>query len=232
MKDNGVRKAASKQKITITVDRTNEQVLVFNQDKDIELVWVEDSFRELPEEVERQLRHDNLKRYLIVQTLVSEKAKRAVSEPKIESMIDPLGMNSDFRLRIRSRRGWHQCWKTPGNEFDAAMQGPYKQVRKQAEMKGKDGKAVLDKWGQPKLEEKEAGEENGEVLKLIGEDGKVELIATECPQELFGKHVEWMAEKSRAMYDSNKDKFRESVETLNVNLEKSKRMKVIDDSQN
>lgn len=220
--DSGAMKAEKGQQVLVNVDRSNEQVLQFNLDKGIELVWDELSFRELPEEVERQLSYKNLKNYLVVQTKVKEKAKKAAGVVRIENPINPLGMNSEFRLRIRERRGWHPCWKTPGLELDAALAGPYTQVRKlKVEGKNKDGS--------DKFEKVEPGYETGEVLKLMDENGKVELVAVECPLEMFEKYREWMAAKSRQMYGANKDRFAENVEQLNTKLERDKRMKVIDE---
>ena len=221
--DNGVGGKEMRQTIKVGVDMEDGQVLVWNVDKDVVLVWDEEGFRELPESVERQLRHENLKNYLVVQVKVKERASKAIQGPKMSGLIDPLGMNTEFRLRIRARRGWHQCWKTPGNELDAALAGPYRQVRKQKES---GAKTV---YGEVVLEKEDAGYENGEVLKLMDENAKVELVAVECPEELFQGHLGWMAEKSRQMYDGNKSRFRENVETLNVKLERGKRMTVIDD---
>jgi len=222
-KKSGATKVEKPQMISITLDRTNEQVLQFNMDEGLELVWDEDSFRELPEEVERQLRHANLKNYLKVQFQVKQKAEKAAGLVKIDNPLNPLGMNTEFRLRIRARRGWHQCWKTPGNELDAALAGPYKQIRKQKDTGRKD------QYGEAILEKQEPGYENGEVLKLMDENGKVELVAVECPLELYDKYLEYMAEKSRRMYSANKNKFAENVEELNRKLDKDKRMKVIDE---
>jgi len=217
----GVAKQEKRQKVEVGFDRTDEQVLQFNLDKGIELVWPEEGFRELSETVERQLSHDNLKNYLKAQFKAKEKAKKATVE--ISNPVNPLGMNSDFRLKIRERKGWHQCWKSPGLELDAALAGPYRQIRKQKETGAKD------KYGEAVLEKQEPGYENGEVLKLMDENNKVELVAVECPNELFEKYLEYMAEKSRLMYNANKGRFAENVEELNTKLDRDHRMKVIDE---
>ena len=229
----GVKKVETPQIITISRDRTNEQVLQFNMDTGIRLAWDPDDFRELPEDVARQLTYDNLKSYLKTQYVVKEKAATAAAAGRIEvrNPINPLGMNSEFRLQIRARKGWHQCWKSPGNELEAALAGPYKQVRKQALKKDKDGKQVYDKDHQPAYEDAEPGQENGEVLKIQDETGKVELVAVECRQELYEEYLEYMAEKSRLMYGANKGKFVENVEEINKNLKRDNRMKVLDGEQ-
>lgn len=230
-KENGVTKTETVQKILVSIDKTNEQVLQLNMDEGIRLVWDGDDFRDLPEAVEKQLRHENLKSYWVAQTKAREKGKRALQSLKLESPLNPLGMNTESRLKIRERVGWHQCWKSPGGELDAALAGPYRQVRKQALLKGKDGKQVLDKWNQPKEEEKAPGEENGEVLKLLDENQKVELVAVECPLELYLQYLQWMSDKSRSMYLGNKARFSENVEQLNRNLKRDMRMKVIDEAE-
>ena len=228
----GVIKAEKKQIVQVSRDRTNQEVLQFNMDSGIQLAWDPEDFRELPPEVERQLEFDNLKSYLKAQFIAREKAKvAAATKVEISNPLNPLGMNSEFRLKIRERKGWHQCWKTPGNELDAALAGPYRQVRNQALLKDKEGKQVYDKHHQMRYEDKEPGYENGDVLKLMDENGKVELVAVECPQELFEQYLEYMAEKSRMMYGANKDKFVENVEELNRGLKKDNRMQVLDGDQ-
>lgn len=219
----GAVKTEKAQKVSIVSGRSDEQVLQFNMDKGIEMVWDVDDFRELSETVEKQLTHKNLKNYLSVQFQRKERAKKAAGSVVIDNPVNPLGMNSDFRLRIRERRGWHQCWKTPGLELDAALGGPYKQVRKLKETGQKD------KYGEAILEKVEPGYENGEVLKLMDENNKVELVAVECPLELFDKYLEYMAEKSRLMYSANKNRFADNVEELNRKVDKDHRMKVIDE---
>jgi len=107
-------------------------------------------------------------------------------------------MNSSYRLKIRPRRGWHQFWKSPGVDFEMAIAGPYKKVRKQ-----KDG------------EEQEPGYENGEVLKLLDGEGKVELIAVECLLEMYEKHLEAMARKSSRMLVGAKEDFFRATEEIN-----------------
>ena len=216
--ESGVRKPVHAQKVLVKVDMNDEQVLQFNQDKEVELVWSEDGFRELSETVEKQLSFENLKRYFAMQYVVKERAKKAAGSFKVlEDPMNPLGMNADFRLKIRERPGYHQCWKSPGQEFDAAMAGPYTQVHKQADL------------ANGKKENKPAGEENGEVLKLIDGNGKVELIAVECKLELFEQFKEFMAAKSRQMYRGNKETFTSSIETLNRATSKQNRLKVIDE---
>jgi len=221
MQESGVGNAETRQKVTIGFDRTNEEILQFNMDSALEMVWDSGDFRELPQNVERSLTFDNLRNYLKTQFKVAEEAKKAGRATRVEPLINPLGMNSDFRLRIRARRGWHQCWKTPGMELDAALAGPYKQVRKLKETGKKD------RNGDPVLENAEPGYESGEVLKLQDENNKVELVAVECPQEQYEAFLEWMAAKSRGMYSANEDRFEENVEQLNKKLDRDKRMKVL-----
>lgn len=220
----GVGKVEKVQKVKIGFDRTDEQVLQFNQDTEVELIWDEDDFRELSEAVERQLRYQNLKNYLTVKVKNESKAKKAL-EVQAVSLVDPLGMNADYRLKIRPRRGWHQCWKSPGMEFDSAMAAGYKQVRK------RKATGKKDKYGEDILENVEPGYENGEVLKIMTEDGKVELIAVEVEEQRFRDHLKWMSEKSTSMYRGNKQRFNENVEELNRRLDPDKRMRVIDEVQ-
>ena len=228
----GVKRPEPVQNVKVSRDRTNEQVLQFNADPGMVLQWDPEDFRELPPEVERQLTFDNLKNYLKAQYVAKEKATAAAAtRVEVANPLNPLGMNSEFRLRIRERRGWHQCWKTPGMELDAALAGPYRQVRKQALAKDKEGKQLYDKHHQMLYEDKEPGYENGDVLKLQDENGKTELVAVECPAEMFEKYLEYMAEKSRLMYGANKNRFVENVEEMNRHLDSDKRIGVMDGEQ-
>ena len=224
-KKSGAGKVEKVQKVNITRDRTDEQVLQFNLDGGLELVWDEDSFRELPETVERQLSYQNLKNYLKVQFDARQKAGKAAGVVAVDNPLNPLGMNSDFRLRIRQRAGWHQCWKTPGNELDAALGGPYRQVRRPKDTGEKD------KYGEVVPEKVEPGYENGEVLKIMDENGKVELVAVECPQGLYEEYLEYMARKSRGMYSANEEKFEQNIEELNRKLDKDHRIGVINERE-
>lgn len=220
--NSGVGIVETRQKVIITFDRTDEQVLQFNMDKNLVLNWDEDRFRELPETVTRQLSYENLVAYLVVQTHVKEKKEGKKKPSKIEvQSINPLGMNTSYRLRIRERSGWHQCWKAPGGELEAALAGPYKQIRKQKATGKKDA------YGEEVLETEEPGYENGEVLKILNDENKVELVAVECTEEVFKAGMEWQAKESRSRYRANTDKFTTTIEEINTGLSKDHKMKVL-----
>lgn len=205
------------QKVTVGVDRNNEQILQLNQDQGVELVWVEGNFRRLPSEIVDKLTVKNLKNYLKTENAADAAAERAkISTVRVGNPLqNPIGGYSEFRERIRPRKGWHQCWANPGRDFTEKMQGPYKQVRERTKEDEKN--------------DVEPGYENGEVLKRLDGDGKVEAIALECPQELFEQYLQWMSDKSSLAKKQVKSDFFGKVENINRELPRDKRIHAMDD---
>jgi hypothetical protein len=198
-------------------DTSDEKVLQLNVDSNVILIWSEDSFRELPESVELQLKPQNMRNYLKVKMIIEARVKN-VEEKAIVSNdddLDDMEFMADYRLRTRERRGWHTYWAAPGPDFDRCIaSGHYKQIRKQLEG-----------------EDREPGYENGEVLKLLDGEGKVELIALECPMEYYQKRIQRMATKSQERYAANKEAFASVVEEeINVRAPREARMNVYDEN--
>lgn len=198
-------------------DTADEKVLQLNVDSNVVMTWSEDSFRELPESVELQLKPQNMRNYLKVKMTVEARIKN-VEERAIVSNdddLDDMEFMADYRLRTRERRGWHTYWAAPGPDFDRCIaSGHYKQIRKQLED-----------------EDQDPGYENGEVLKLLDGEGKVELIALECPMEYYQKRIQRMATKSQERYAANKEAFASVVEEeINVRAPREARMNVYDEN--
>jgi hypothetical protein len=200
----GVAGTEQAQKKLVGIDVSDQQILQFNMMDDVELVWEGDAFRKLSEEVQNQLKPENLKRYLRADLAAEEKAEAFIRKTRVSNPFNPLQGEAEAREYIRARPGWHQCWKNPGREYDAAIMGPYKPIRKQ-----KDG------------EEKEPGYEEGEVLKRVDADGKVEAIAVECPQELFEQYLTWMDSESTRRYKGLTEDFIGGIEEINRKTSKS-----------
>jgi len=215
VKKSGVAKVDTKRTMLISIDVTDGRVLEYNGDEGVKLSWDPFSFRALAEETVRELTEENRLAYYKAKIAAEERAREAERLTRAElEVLSPLEMNSSYRLKIRARGGWHQCWKSPGADFDLAMAGPYKQVRKQ-----KEG------------ENQEPGEENGEVLKLFDGEGRVELIAVECPQHLYEAHLEAMAKKSSRMLVGAKEEFFRSTEEINRRqTNRNARITAIDES--
>lgn len=207
-----VAKAERIENITVGIDRTDDVILQLNLDKGVQLEWDELSFRKLPAAIVEQLRPANMKAYLIAETKAEEHARRVAKLELPKNPLSPLSGYSEARERIRARAGWHQCWANAGRDFDDKMRGPYKQVRKQ-----KDG------------ENQPAGEENGEVLKRLDGEGKVEAIALECPEHLYLKYLEWMSSQSGVRKTGVKSDFFAAVEGINRELPRDQRILPIDD---
>jgi hypothetical protein len=215
----GVGDSAQVQVVQVTIDMTDERLLQFNQDPKVRLEWSEDGFRELAEVIERQLSYDNVKSYLVAKQHVKERAAKAVEtitgfEPARLQLQDW----ATYRLKIRERRGWHPYWASPGADFDMRMAlGVYKQVRKH-KVDGKDND--LEPNVRP-------GDETGEVLKLLDGEGKVELIALECPEEFYSSVIADMSSQSVARYKNQNESFAETIEEeVNTRVPKDHRMKV------
>ncbi len=195
----GVKNVETARSVLVSIDISDDKVLEYNKMDGIRLSWDPYAFRTLSDEIVVQLTEENRQAYYKAKFQADDRAREVerIAQQELEVM-SPLEMNSSYRLNIRPRRGWHQCWKSPGVDFDMAIAGPYKQVRKQ-----KDG------------EEQEPGYENGEVLKLLDGEGKVELIAVECPLEMYEKHLEAMARKSSRMLVGAKEDFFRATEEIN-----------------
>jgi hypothetical protein len=216
--ENGSAVVEQVQRVTVGIDRNNEQVLQLNMDNGVELVWEPGNFRKLPESVVNALGKENLKRYLKAEVLAEEASRKAAKRVQVVGnplMRNPLSGYSEYREEIRARRGWHQCWANPGRDFDEKMRGPYKQVRKPTDAQEKEGF--------------EPGEENGEVLKRMDGEGKVEAIALECPQHLFEQYLQWMSDKSSLKRTEIKNDFFGKVEGINRDLPRDKRIMPMDD---
>lgn len=200
----------------VSRDISNEKVLQLNIDEKVVMEWDVESFRELPEDVELQLRPKNLKNYLTVKIRIGERVKEVEEKIAVDDDdLDDMDFMADYRLRTRQRRGWHTYWAAPGPDFDRCVaSGYYKQIRKQLED-----------------EDREPGYENGEVLKILDGDGKVELIAMECPVEYYEKRIQRMATKSKERYAANKEAFATVVEEeINVRAPREARMNVYDEN--
>lgn len=210
---NGVDKTNLLQTVTISVDKSNEEILQLNMDSGMELSWTGDSFRKLPEEVTGKLTTSNLKSYLKAEIAAEGKAKAATKVQVLANPFNPVKGNAEAREYIRPRKGWHQSWKNPGRDFDEAMLGPYKQVRKQAEG-----------------EKKEPGYETGEVFKRLDGEGKVEAIAVECREEDYKAYLEWMSQESSRRFTGVKSSFFEKTEAINRGLGRGERITPFDDS--
>ena len=218
-KGKGVKVGEQVQVVKVNIDMTEERLLQFNQDDKVRLEWDEAEFRELGEVIERQLSYDNLKSYLIVKQKVVDKAKVAVEtitgfEPAKLQLQDW----ATYRLKIRERKGWHPYWASPGADFDMRMAlGFYKQVRKHKV-------DALDKDLEPNVK---AGEEMGEVLKLLDGENKVELIAMECPEDFYQEVIDDMSRQSTARFRNQNENFASTIEEeINTRVPKDHRMKV------
>jgi len=208
VKENGAGKVEQGQVVAVDVDKSDSEILQLNLDKKVQLVWGAGQFRKLDEAVWKQLSPDNMKEYLKAEA-VFDMEQKAIASTKVEVLTDPFDPvegDSNFRLKIRPRKGWHQCWKSPGMEFEAAMSGPYKQVRKPTE--------------QQKKEKFEPGYEDGEVLKIIDGKGDVELIAVECPEELFEKHKEYISQKSVRRFQKITEDYATGIEGINREMKR------------
>ena len=182
----------------ISIADSDETVLKLNQIPEVKLEWDFKAFRKLSDGVVKELRADNLKRYVLAEAKAEEESKKAV---RVTNPFNPIKGNAEFREFIRPRKGWHQAWKNPGREFDEAMAGPYKQVRKPTKEQEKAGF--------------EPGEETGEVWKRLDGKGEAEAIAVECPQELFDQYLKWMASKSDEAYRGVKENYYNAIEDIN-----------------
>jgi len=106
------------------------------------------------------------------------------------------------RLKIRPRRGWHQYWAAPGEDYERCMaSGAYTQVRMPTDEQKRNGY--------------EPGEENGEVLKIVNTEGKIELVALECRMEDYEEYLHWMEQESTRRYMAIKEDYYNSIESLN-----------------
>jgi hypothetical protein len=208
VKENGAGKVEQPQIVVVDVDRSDSEILQLNLDKKVQLTWSTGLFRKLDEAVWKMLSPDNMKEYLKAEA-VFDMEQKAIASTRVKVLtdpFDPIEGDSNFRLKIRARRGWHPCWKSPGMEFEAAMSGPYKQVRKPT-------KEQIEKGFEP-------GYESGEVLKIIDGKGDVELIAVECPEELFEQHKEYISQKSVRRFQKITEDYASGIEDINRGMKR------------
>jgi hypothetical protein len=98
----------------------------------------------------------------------------------VNDVFSPLERN-DPNDGLRERKNWHQTWKR-SDEFEAALDMGYKQIRKQK-----------------KGEKAAPGAEGGEVLTKTDEDGTI--IAMEIPQWVYEDHINAKAAQSHRLYN-------------------------------
>lgn len=215
-KEKGVGNVEKLRFISVDVDTTWEEIVGFNSEEGVILSWDPYSFKELDADKVNVLKGQNLENYF--KALFKNKERAAVAKKEIISdILSPLEGRSEYRLRIRVRKGYHQCWKSPGMDFDNAMAGPYKQVRNPTKEQEAAGFEV--------------GYENGDVKKILDGKGDVELIAVECPQELYEQHLEAMSVKSTRMYSDVKEGFFRATEEINRSMtDKKARITAVDNS--
>lgn len=201
-----VEKMEQKQKITIGIDKSNEQILALESDERLELEWDPRDFRPLPEEVTRSFRRENLKKYWVAEAQANEMKREA--HKGFEIIDNPLGNSLsayEYRQHIRARKGWHGYWANPGADFDRCMAtGNYVQVRKPTDEQERKGYVP--------------GEENGEVIKRLNAEMKVEAIALECREEHYQQYLQWMDQQSSMRYGEIKSNYFEKIDDLNKDI--------------
>lgn len=216
--ENSVNASSQVQIVQVNIDMSDERILQFNSDRSVKLQWNAKEFRKLNREVVEQLVFDNAKSYVLAEQKfdVAKAASEQITgfeTPKMD-----LQDWASYRLRTRVRRGWHTYWAAPGADFDMRMGcGYYRQIRKHAE----------DANGNDKEPDVEPGYENGEVLKILDGEGKVELIALECPEEYFGAIISDVAGRSQARFKSRKEDLEATLEeVVNRHVDKDHRVSV------
>lgn len=209
LKEADVVTMEQKKTIIVGLDKTWEQILALDKEKDVEIVFDTSNFKELEPDQVKWLSMATLKAYWIAEAKAAEIKERGLKVVIIEN---PLGNSSDahsFRLKTRERRGWHTYWAKPGADFERCMaSGSYKQIRKQ-----KEG-----------AEKQEAGYEEGDVLKILDSEGKVELVALKCREEDYQQYLQWMDQQSSLKYGAVKNEFAEKTDALNRGLSRGSRI--------
>lgn len=204
-------KVESVEKKVVTVDISVEDVLKYNQDKKIVLIWDHTNFAELPEAVVNDLREENKRNYLQAKGVFDfiKKDSQREEDDIVKNIISPLEDQIGYhthKLELRKRPGYHQCWKRP-EEVEYAKSAGYSLVRDLDDKQRASGKEV------------EAGRENGEIKKIrkSAKTGVVmdELIAMEIPEEIYRKHQLAVSARSKLRYRNIKDTFRKEAETVN-----------------
>ena len=191
-----------KQRVIIGLDNTNEQILALDQDAGIEIEFDVVRFRKLSDDVVDKLKRESKRKYWVAEA----KHQEMQAAPKGVVVIDnPLGNSSDAysaRLKVRERTGYHTYWAAPGADFERCMaSGMYTQVREPTEDERKKGV--------------KPGYESGEVKKIMTSEGKVELIALECPIEAYEQYLQWMSQQSSLRYGAIKADYYEKTEEIN-----------------
>jgi hypothetical protein len=192
----------------VSVDKSDREILQLNTDPGFQMEWDPDDFRPLPEEIWTQLTPKNIASYSRAKALFDNARlqKRSKNNRVLVNPMNPIEGDSEARLRIRKRPGWHQCWKNPGREYEAAIAGRYVPVKKLGE---KQDKASV-----------KPGNEDGEILKLFTSDGAVEQIAVECPEEVYQEYLQYMSEASLARTGSVPEEFAGGIEQINRTIGK------------
>lgn len=199
--ENGANGMEQRQKRLISIADSDEQVLKYNQMKELDLDWDPKAFKKLKQSTVEQLEMKNLRRYILAEAEAERISKAAV---KVVNPFNPLTGNAEAREFIRPRKGWHQAWKNEGREYQEAILGPYKPVREPTAEQKRDGYEV--------------GEENGEIIKRKDAEGKVEAIAVECRQELFEQYLQFMSDESSARLGAMKDGYFQAIEDINKGI--------------
>ncbi len=213
----GEEKNTDKEKVVqVTLDMGEQRVVELIEDG-FQIGFSGDDFLELSDRVVDLLDRKSLQRYFIAKTkVIMDKREGDVKRPDYArspvheyDVSDPMRHSVTDSLKdVRKRGGWHICWKDP-RDLDACLRVGYKQVRDP----DKKQQELID--SKKKVKEDFAGEEKGEV-KMIGRRDNPELIAMECPQDLFDQHMFAVGYASSGRHAENKEEFFEKARRAGV----------------
>lgn len=197
-----VEKMEQDGEVIVGIDNNYEEILAFDK-KGMDISFDVERFIELDDEQVSAFSPRTQKAYWKAQG--RKEAVKPVKREGIEIVENPLGNSSSayaHRLKIRQRTGWHTYWAKPGADYERCMaSGAYTQVRKPSDKQLNEGY--------------EPGYEDGEVLKIMDSEGKVELIALECREEAYQQYLKWMSQQSAMRYGAIKTDYAKATEDIN-----------------
>lgn len=184
-------------KVIVTGEMEVAEILAFDKDG-AQLQFDADTMSELPEEVTRQLSHENARDYFLAlgETRARTKADRTgPATGRVEYVRSPFEGLSFNRMQTVPKQGMHDYWADP-REVEGRKALGYAVVEDPAAAPNADHQGTMN--------------------RLLTDDGKVDLIHMRVPEKLYQQHIHATSNDSRSrLAVANTEEVKESVELAN-----------------
>lgn len=175
--------------IVVTFANTADEIVEWNR-KGANLYFDDAKFLELPEEVQRELRFENARRYFVARS-INRRPEPDETLKKVQVVEDPFEKKT--RKKLEHRHGdpnKHRTWKRP-DEVEGAKENGYKVIKKP----------------------------DGSSEKIDTPSGSTDLVAMEVDKSLYNQHIRAVGKRSRDKCGSVEEEARDRIHTSNPKVQ-------------